>query len=33
MAYLIRVTEWETSGREFLICYNELPAILAESIS
>ena len=33
MAYLVRVTEWETGGREFLIFYKELPAILAESIS
>jgi len=33
MAYLVRITEWKTGGREFLIFYRELPAILAESIS
>jgi hypothetical protein len=33
MAYLVRITEWKTGGREFLIFYNEQPAILSESIS
>ena len=33
MAYLVRITEWKTGGREFLVFCNELPAILAESIS
>ena len=33
MAYLVRITEWKTGGREFLIVYRELPSILAESIS
>jgi len=33
MAYMARVTEWKTDGREFLVFYNELPATLAESIS
>jgi hypothetical protein len=33
MAYMIRITEWKTDGREFAIFCNELPATLAESIS
>ena len=33
MAYLVRITEWKTGGREFLISYDELPPVLAESIS
>jgi hypothetical protein len=32
MAYLVRITEWRTGGREFLIPYAELPADLAQAI-
>jgi hypothetical protein len=33
MGYLVRVTEWRTGGREFLIPYAELPTELAQAIS
>ena len=33
MAHLVRITEWKTGGREFLIPYAELPAQLAQAIA
>ena len=33
MAYLVRIVEWKTGGREFLVFCRELPPTLLESIS